>query len=257
MANLDGQWTVERESGALPPMAGVRKRIDGTSGETIAGPVRMPFDVVGNELHYRSPFVGLVDVLEPAGESEWAGRATWFGREFGRFRLRRINVTENLENQLVKHIDEAYAMEQNVLRMLDSMISTTQDPAIKDQLREHRLETERQADRMLRRLEAHGATTSKVREGVGVMQALMKSVLDATRSEKAGRNARDAYATEHLEIASYELLARVAERAGDEETAQAARESLAEEVEMAKKIEASWDRFAELSLLEAGVVTAV
>jgi ferritin-like metal-binding protein YciE len=253
VASLDGVWSVERAGGALPPMAGVRKRIEGSSGETIAGPIRMPFDVQGNELRYRSPFIGLVDVLEPAGEHEWAGRATWFGREFGQFRLRRVTVTEGLESQLVKHIDEAYAMEQSVLRMLDSMISTTEDPAIKDQLREHRLETEKQADRMLRRLEAHGASPSKVRESVGMVQALMKSVLDATRSEKAGRNARDGYATEHLEIASYELLARIAERAGDEETAQAARESLAEEVAMAKKIEANWDRFAELSLQEAGV----
>ena len=141
--------------------------------------------------------------------------------------------------------------------MLDSMISTTEDPAIKDQLRDHRLETEKQADRMLRRLEARGAAPSKVREGVGIVQALMKSVFDATRSEKAGRNARDGYATEHLEIAAYELLARIAKRAGDEETAQAARESLAEEVAMAKKIEANWDRFAELSLQEAGVAAAV
>jgi ferritin-like metal-binding protein YciE len=257
VASLDGHWSVERAGGALPPMTGVHKRIQGTSGETIAGPVRMPFDVVGNELRYRAPFVGLVDVLEPDGESEWAGRATWFGREFGRFRLRRITVTEELENLLVKHLDEAYAMEQTVLRLLDSMISTTEDPAIKDQLREHRLETEKQSDRMLRRLEAHGASPSKIREGVGMVQALMKSVLDATRSEKAGRNARDGYATEHLEIAAYELLARIAERAGDEETAHAARESLAEEVAMAKKIEASWDRFAELSLLEAGVPSGV
>jgi ferritin-like metal-binding protein YciE len=144
-------------------------------------------------------------------------------------------------------------MEQMVLRMLDSMIATTEDPEIKELLREHKLETERHADRMERRLDTHGASPSIVRESVGIAQALMKSVLDATRSEKAGRNARDAYSTEHLEIASYELLARIAERAGDEETAHAARENLADEVAMAKKIEANWDRFAELSLQEAGL----
>lgn len=162
-------------------------------------------------------------------------------------------MTQELKSQLVKHIDEALAMEQSVLRMLDSMIAGTEDPEIRDWLREHKLETEKQADRMQRRLEAHGASPSRVREGVGIMQALMKSVLDVARTEKAGRNARDGYATEAMEIAAYELLSRVAERAGDEETAAAARESLAEEVAMAKRIEASWDRFAELSLQEAGV----
>ena len=89
MANLDGVWSVERTSGALPPMEGVRKHIEGSRGETLAGPLRMPFDVQGNELRYRAPFIGVVDVLEP-GDAEWSGRATWFGREFGRFRMRRV-----------------------------------------------------------------------------------------------------------------------------------------------------------------------
>jgi len=250
--NLDGVWTVERSGGALPPLMGVRKRIRGTSGETLAGPLRMPFRVQGNELRYRRPLIGLVDVLAPEGDG-FEGRSTWFGVEFGRFRLRRIDVTEELRSQLIKHIDEALAMEHNVLRMLDSMIANTNDPEIKEQLREHKLDTEKQSDRMRRRLEAHGASPSAVREGVGIMQGLMKSVLDVARTEKAGRNARDGYATEHMEIASYELLERVAQRAGDEETAQAARESRAEEEAMAKRIEANWDRYAELSLQEAGI----
>jgi hypothetical protein len=87
--SLDGLWTVERVSGALPPMPGVRKRIDGSSGVTVAGRLRMRFDVRGNELRYRLPFIGLVDFLEPAGEG-WSGRATWFGRELGRFRMSRV-----------------------------------------------------------------------------------------------------------------------------------------------------------------------
>jgi hypothetical protein len=90
--NLDGVWIVERVSGALPPMIGVRKQIDGSSGVTVAGPLRMRFDVRGNELRYRAPFVGLVDRLEPEGGG-WSGRATWFGREFGRFRLKRVLAT--------------------------------------------------------------------------------------------------------------------------------------------------------------------
>ena len=56
-----------------------------------------------------------------------------------------------------------------------------------------------------------------------------------------------------MEIASYQLLERVARRAGDEETAAAAAQNRADEERMAKLFEDQWDRFAELSLQEAGV----
>jgi hypothetical protein len=80
---LDGKWEVV-------PMPGVRKRIEGDRGWTLVGPLRVPFDVRGLELHYRFPFAGLVDVLEPEGDG-YRGRATLFGREVGRFRLRRAS----------------------------------------------------------------------------------------------------------------------------------------------------------------------
>jgi ferritin-like metal-binding protein YciE len=254
VSELDGVWAVERASGALPPLYGMRKRIRGERGETIAGPLRFGFEVRGRELRYRAPLVGLVDVLERDGPG-FRGRATLYGVQIGEFNLRRMEMAETLKEQLIKHIDEALAMEQNVLRMLESMIDETEDPEIKQELRQHRVETETHADRMRRRLEAHGATPSRVREAGGFLGGLMKGVVDKARGESAGRNARDGYATEHLEIASYELLERVAQRAGDEETAEAARENRADEEAMAKKIAANWDTFAELSLEEAGVTT--
>jgi ferritin-like metal-binding protein YciE len=243
----------------LPPLVGVRKEISGTSGSTKLGPLPgARFDVVGLSLHYCAPFRGFVDELEPHAGG-FRGRATFRGREYGKFEMTRVGTeggrmaSGELKDQLVKHIDEAYAMEQNVLRMLDGMIHTTDDPEIKDELRQHKLETERHAERMQQRLEAHGASPSMVKEVGGIAGALMKSVLDLARGEKAGRNARDGYATEHLEIAGYQLLERIAQRAGDEETAEAARENRKDEEAMAKKLEAHWDKFAELSLKEEGV----
>lgn len=88
MGDLDGYWKVERVSGALPPMQGVRKRIEGDRGVTLVGQVKMPFDVRGLKLRYRAPFAGLVDLLEPDGDG-YRGRATFLGRQFGRFRLER------------------------------------------------------------------------------------------------------------------------------------------------------------------------
>jgi ferritin-like metal-binding protein YciE len=109
---------------------------------------------------------------------------------------------------------------------------------------------------MKARLEAHGASPSGVRQVGGMVEAAVKVPLDLMRGEKAARNARDGFATEHMEIASYELLRRIAQKAGDEETATAAAEIIAEEQEMAKTIAASWDKVAELALQEAGVTRA-
>ncbi len=248
-----GTWDVERVSGFLPPLLGVRKRIGRTQGETIVGPVRARFDVVGGELRYRAPFAGFVDELEPAGES-WEGRALLHGREYGRFRLTPMKEgrVSSLHDQLVKHIDEAIAMEESVKRLLDGMIATTDDPQIIDLLEHHKLETEEHSQRLRRRLEAHGATPSIVREATGILGALAKLPLDLVRGEKAGRNARDGYVAEHMEIAAYQLLERVATRAGDEETAAVARQNRAEEEAMARKLDEHWDTFAELSLRGEG-----
>ena len=161
--------------------------------------------------------------------------------------------TQELEEQLVQHIDEAYAMEQQVLRMLDSLIRTTENAELEQDLEKHRGEPEQQAERLKKRLEAYGASPSKVKEAGGILGAPMKSVLDMTRGESAGRNIRDAYATEHLEIASYQLLERAAKAAGDIETAEVARRNRDEEQKIVNKIDLVWDKVAELTLEEAGV----
>jgi ferritin-like metal-binding protein YciE len=259
MDELAGVWNVERVSGFLPPLFGMRKRIgpvvDGVRrGETMLGPVRAGFTVVGDELRYRAPFTGFVDVLQREGGS-WEGRALLRGREYGRFRLTPVREAEmsTLENQLVKHIDEAVAMEENVKRMLDGMIQAADDPQVIDLLEHHKVETEQHSQRLRRRLESRGASPSIVREATGILGALAKLPLDMVRGEKAGRNARDGYATEHMEIAAYQLLERIATRAGDEETAEVARQNRAEEEAMARKLDEHWDLFAELSLREQGV----
>lgn len=255
MAELDGVWEVKRTGGALPPLVGVRKRIRGDHGETVvvAGP-GLPFDVRGSELRYRAPFAFLVDVLEPHGDG-FRGRATAFGRTYGEFELRRAPMAE-IETQLVTHIDEAHALEQTVLRLLDGLIQGADDPELIDRLEHHKLETQQHESLMRGRLEAHGAQPSMVRQAAGMLEAALKLPLDLMRGERSGRTARDAYTTEHLEIASYELLRRVAERAGDEETARACRDILEQERAMARFFEENWDRFAEQSLREEGVPLA-
>jgi ferritin-like metal-binding protein YciE len=124
---------------------------------------------------------------------------------------------------------------------------------MKRALERHRKQTEQQAERLEECLEAHDASPSKAKEAGGVKAALMKSVVDLARGDNPGRNARDGFATEHMEIASYQLLERVAKKAGDRKTAAVARQNREEEEAMARSIGAKWNKIVDLSLKEEGV----
>jgi ferritin-like metal-binding protein YciE len=160
---------------------------------------------------------------------------------------------DKLREKLVDYIEDAHAMEQSVSRSLDSMISTTDDPEITQMLRHHKQETERHERLLRERLDALGAGTSTRKEAQTVAGALLKGIGDVARSDKPGKNARDAYVTEHMEIAAYQLLERLAERAGDQQTAEVARRNRSDDEAMARKIDANWDRFLDLTLTEAGI----
>ena len=271
---LEGDWRVERLGGLLPPMAGVRKRVRGESGETRFGPfLGYPFTVERREgyvaLAYRPPFSGVVDELEAAPDGSILGRSVLGGRELGRFRMVRSgyhdgvrergeNVThdDRLRAKLVNYVQNVHALEQNVLLMLDSMIVTTNDEEIVRLLKRHKEESRRQQQRLGERLKALGGgpgLASASKDLAAIATAQVKGIADVFRSDKPVQNARDAFVTEHLEIAAYEVLERLAERAGDEETAAVARENRAEEEAMAERIAENWDRFLDLALAEQGI----
>jgi len=102
VAPFEGVWNVERLGGFLPPLVGMRKRISGARGKTVVGPLRMSFEVRGNELHYHPPFTGFVDQLEVVDQDHVRGRATFRGREYGRFELTRIGGQATAEAALTE-----------------------------------------------------------------------------------------------------------------------------------------------------------
>jgi ferritin-like metal-binding protein YciE len=159
----------------------------------------------------------------------------------------------DLQEQLVKYIEDAHAVEQHMLRALDNMISTTEDPEMRGHLEHHKQETERHRQLLEERLRAHGASPSAVKDAGQIFLAMSKGIVDKVRHDNAGKNARDGFVAEHLEIASYELLERVARIAGDEATADVARRNRADEEAMVEKIRASWDKVVRQSLEQEGV----
>ena len=160
---------------------------------------------------------------------------------------------DKLQQKLADYVEDAHAMEQNDLKMIYSMISTTDDPQVEEMLQNHKRETEEHERRLRERLEALGRGTSARKQAQAVGAALLKGVGDKARRDKAGKNARDGYMAEHLEIAAYQLLERLAKKAGDVETAEVARRNRSDEEEMARRIDQSWDRTLELTLEENGI----
>ena len=160
---------------------------------------------------------------------------------------------DKLQQKLVDYVEDAHAMEQNVSRMLDSMMTTTDDPELTEMLKHHQEETERHERRLRERLDALGAGTSARKQAQTIAAALMKGAADQVRGDQAAKNARDGFTTENMEIAAYQLSERLAERAGDPQTAEVARQNRADDEAMARRIAANWDRFLDLTLAEDDV----
>jgi ferritin-like metal-binding protein YciE len=154
------------------------------------------------------------------------------------------SVTE----QLVKYLTDAHAIEQQALAQLRTAPDIAGDPELSRLFAEHLTETEEQERTVRNRLEAHDASPSKLKDTV--MAAGGKGFVLFARSQPdtPGKLAAHAISYENLEAAAYELLSRVAEIAGDRDTAEAARRIRTQELAMSDRLQAALDHAVDASL---------
>jgi ferritin-like metal-binding protein YciE len=162
-------------------------------------------------------------------------------------------MAETIEDQLVAYLKDAHALEQMSLQMTQAAAKATDDPQLHELFEHHHEETEEHERLIRERLEARGESTSKIKDLGGRLAAMGKGMESTLPSDAPGRLARDGYVQEQTEIAAYELLCRVAERAGDTQTADVGRRILENERQTAQKIAGTWDHATDLALREAGV----
>ena len=83
---------------------------------------------------------------------------------------------------------------------------------------DHLRETEEQERLVREQLERLGAKPSSVKDVAGRVGGWGMILFARVNPDTPGKLAMHAYAYEHMELAAYELLRRVALRAGDEQT---------------------------------------
>lgn len=153
-----------------------------------------------------------------------------------------------IEEQLVSYLTDAHSIEQQAIAQLRAAPKIAGEPQLATALRDHLAESEQQQRLVGERLEAHGGSPSKLKEAVMRVSGPAFVLFAKSQPDTPGKLATHSLSYEHLELASYELLGRVAGRAGDEQTVAVAQRIRDEEAAMAERIEALFDATTEASL---------
>ena len=153
-----------------------------------------------------------------------------------------------IDEQLTKHLTDVHSIEEQALVQLRRAPGIARDPQLARVFEEHLAETEGQERRVRERLEALGAEPSKLKDLAGKAGGVGMVWFARLNPDTPGKLPAHAYSYEHMELAAYEVLERVARRAGDAETLAAAEEIAAQEAAMARRLEECFDNAVEASL---------
>jgi ferritin-like metal-binding protein YciE len=159
-------------------------------------------------------------------------------------------MTRPIEEQLVKYLTDAHAIEVQALAQMRAAPDLVGDPGLAEAFRAHLAQTERHEQLVRARLDAYDASPAKLKEAVMAAGGKAFVLFARSQPDTTGKLTAHGLSYEHLELASYELLLRVARRAGDEETAAMAERIRDEEAAMADRLEAGTDAAVEASLRE-------
>jgi ferritin-like metal-binding protein YciE len=149
---------------------------------------------------------------------------------------------DDLDEQLDSYLADAHAIEQQALQLLEAGPALVGDEGLAKLFRDHLEETRAHEEGVARRLADRGAGPSKVKDTALRIGGLNLGGFFGGQPDTTAKLAGFAFAFEHLEVAAYELLKRVAARAGDEDTVKLAERILAEERAAARSVAATWDR---------------
>ena len=164
----------------------------------------------------------------------------------------RAKDAEDLDSEVVSYLRDAHAIESQALQLLETGARIAGVEVLAEVMREHGEQTREQQRTVEERLQAHGAGPSRFQSTGMRIGGLNVGAFFAAQPDTPLKLAGFAFAFEHLEVAAYELLRRVAERAGDVETALHAQRIAGEERAAAARVAGTWDAVVDAALETIG-----
>jgi ferritin-like metal-binding protein YciE len=160
---------------------------------------------------------------------------------------------DDLPTLVKKYLADAHAIEAQAIALLERAPKLVDDRELEAVFEDHLSETREQSELVQSRLTALGGDSSSLKDAAMRLGALNWSSFFQGHPDTPGKLVAFTYAFEHLEIGGYEQLKRVANAAGDAETAELAQTILGEERNAARSLANVFDEAALQSLRAVGV----
>ena len=159
-------------------------------------------------------------------------------------------MPETLDEQLLKHLTDVHSIEEQALTQLRRAPDIAGHEELARVYSEHLVETEDQERRVRERLAALGGDPSRAKDLIARAGGMGMVLFARSQPDTPGKLTAHAYSYEHMELAAYDLLGLVADRAGDEATGELARAIREQESAMAERLAANFDSSVDASLRE-------
>jgi ferritin-like metal-binding protein YciE len=166
----------------------------------------------------------------------------------------RAHPRDDVNELLPKYLADAHAIEEQAIELLEKAPALVEDEALAAIFLDHLAETRDHEELVESRIEAVGGDgPNRLQDALLRLGALNWGMFFQSHPDTPGKLTAFAYAFEHLEIGGYELLKRVASRAGDAETVAAVETILTQERGAAERIAGGFDSAVTASLRALGV----
>src|SRR4051794_40504260 len=152
----------------------------------------------------------------------------------------------SVSEQLTKYLTDVHSIEVQALAQMKAAPDIAGDDRLAGVFRDHLDETAHHERLVEQELERRGEDTSTLKDIAGRVGGWAMVAFAKLNPDTPGKLTAHAYSYEHMELAAYELLRRVAERAGDQAVVELARTIGAQEHAMGERLASCFDLVVEV-----------